>query len=317
LSKSRPIAGQKPGPAHPRHRQEDLPWQKRKAEDEEPQAAQLVKVLMDSPEYRQADEDIDFLNRDETRGIRLQLDYFKAEKILEEQGVRHTIVVFGGTRLQEPAEAEREVVRLAAAVEAAPEDEELARRLRTATKVRDKSGFYEIARAFGRLVGKAEGASGHRLALVTGGGPGIMEAANRGAQEAGARTIGLNILLPHEQFPNPYVTPGLCFRFHYFAVRKLHFLLRARALVVFPGGYGTLDELFETLTLIQTRKISPIPVILVGRDYWRRIFNPAVLVDEGTIDPEDLDLFWYAETADEIWEDIERWYERSGTKLCD
>jgi uncharacterized protein (TIGR00730 family) len=143
----------------------------------------------------------------------------------------------------------------------------------------------------------------------------MMEAANRGASEAGSRTVGLNINLPREQFPNPYITPDLCFRFRYFALRKLHFLLRARALVVFPGGYGTLDELFETLTLIQTRKIRPVPVILVGRSYWTRVFDVDFLMEEGVIDPEDRDLFWFAEEAQEIWDDILRWYARTGRDL--
>jgi uncharacterized protein (TIGR00730 family) len=173
-----------------------------------------------------------------------------------------------------------------------------------------------VARRFGRLVAQSgAGPRDSRLVVMTGGGPGIMEAANRGAFDAGAATIGLNITLPHEQFPNPYITPDLCFRFHYFAVRKLHFLLRAKALVVFPGGYGTLDELFETLTLVQTRKIQPVPVVLVGEAYWRRVFDVDFLVEEGTIDPEDRELFWFAETAEEIWEGILDWYERAGRPL--
>jgi uncharacterized protein (TIGR00730 family) len=142
-----------------------------------------------------------------------------------------------------------------------------------------------------------------------------MEAANRGAHDVGAQSIGLNIALPHEQFPNPYVSPELCFSFHYFAMRKLHFLLRARALVAFPGGYGTLDELFEVLTLAQTRKITPVPVVLVGEAYWRRIFDPDTLADEGMIDPEDRELFWYAETASDIWRGILEWYEMRGEPL--
>jgi len=151
--------------------------------------------------------------------------------------------------------------------------------------------------------------------VMTGGGPGIMEAANRGACDVGAKSVGLNIDLPHEQYPNPYVSPDLCFRFRYFAMRKLHFLLRARALVAFPGGYGTIDEVFEVLTLSQTRKLSPVPVILVGEEYWRRVFDPDFLMAEGTIDPEDRDLFWYAETAEEIWRDILLWYELKGEPL--
>jgi hypothetical protein len=150
---------------------------------------------------------------------------------------------------------------------------------------------------------------------MTGGGPGMMEAANRGADEAGAKSIGLNITLPHEQYPNPYITPELCFKFHYFALRKMHFVLRARALVAFPGGFGTFDELFETLTLIQTRKIKPVPVVLVGEQFWRKAFDVDFLVDEGVIDAEDRDLFWYAETADEIWQGLQLWYERKGEPL--
>jgi uncharacterized protein (TIGR00730 family) len=149
--------------------------------------------------------------------------------------------------------------------------------------------------------------------VMTGGGPGMMEAANRGAFDVGAQSIGLNITLPHEQYPNPYITPELCFRFHYFALRKLHFLLRARALVAFPGGYGTFDELFETLTLIQTRSIRPVPVVLVGERYWRKAFDVDFMVDEGVIDAEDRELFWYAETAEEIWQGILQWHEANGT----
>ena len=153
------------------------------------------------------------------------------------------------------------------------------------------------------------------MVVVTGGGPGVMEAANRGAYDVGAKTVGLNITLPHEQYPNPYVTPGLCFQFHYFALRKLHFLLRARALVAFPGGFGTFDELFETLTLVQTRKIKPVPVILVGEDYWRRAVDLDFLVAEGVIDAEDRELLWFAETAQEIWDGIRHWYQLAGEPL--
>ncbi|HLJ65675.1 MAG TPA: LOG family protein, partial [Stellaceae bacterium] len=154
-----------------------------------------------------------------------------------------------------------------------------------------------------------------RIMIMTGGGPGIMEAANRGAHDVGAPSIGLNIRLPREQYPNPYLTPDLAFRFHYFAIRKLHFIMRARALVAFPGGYGTMDELFEVLTLAQTRKMSPVPVILVGESYWRRVFDPDYLVAEGVIEPEDRDLFWYAESAQEAWDDILHWYEAAGEPL--
>ena len=305
----------KPHPAHPTDRRSDLPWKAPKPGRDDPRAPALVAEILRSPEYRQADEDVDFLREDITRGLRLQLDFTKAESLLEAEGIRHSIVVFGSTRIPEPDAARRCVAELEAEVAACPDDAEAARRLGIARRVLAKSHYYGIARDFGRLVGRAAGPAGERLAIVTGGGPGMMEAANRGAHDAGARTVGLNITLPHEQYPNPYLTPGLCFRFHYFAVRKLHFLLRARALVVFPGGFGTLDELFETLTLIQTRKIAPLPVILVGRAYWQRVFDPDFLVEEGTIDPEDRDLFWFAETAEEIWDDIRRWYDRAGRRF--
>ncbi|HKJ61948.1 MAG TPA: TIGR00730 family Rossman fold protein [Hyphomicrobiales bacterium] len=267
---------------------------------------------MESPGYRQADQDIDFLQEDETRGLRLQLDYMKAELHLQEHGIGHTIVVYGSTRIPEPRAARRHVEDLEAALAVTPDDTELQKRLAIAKRILAKSKYYDVAREFGRLVGKADGPHGQRVVIMTGGGPGIMEAANRGAYDTGARSVGLNITLPHEQFPNPYITADLCFQFHYFALRKLHFLKRARALVAFPGGYGTFDELFETLTLIQTRKIPPLPVILVGEDYWRSAFDPDFLVAEGTIDAEDRDLFWFAETADEIWSDIQRWYDSAG-----
>jgi len=180
----------------------------------------------------------------------------------------------------------------------------------------EKSKYYDMAREFGRIVGRAEPlARGDRIVVMTGGGPGIMEAANRGASEAGARSVGLNITLPHEQYPNPYVTPELCLRFRYFAMRKFHFVMRARALVAFPGGYGTLDELFEILALSQTRKMTPVPVVLVGEEYWRGVFDVDFLVDEGVIDPEDRELLWYANSAEEAWQSILRWYEMKGDPL--
>ncbi len=298
-----------PPPAHPRERHKALPWNAPKPGHEDPEAPARIKAIMESPGYRQADQDIDFLQEDETRGLRLQLDYMKAELHLQEHGIAHTIVVYGSTRIPEPRAARKHVEDLDAALAVTPDDKELQKRLAIAERILAKSKYYDVAREFGRLVGEADGPYGQRVVIMTGGGPGIMEAANRGAYDTGARSVGLNITLPHEQFPNPYITADLCFQFHYFALRKLHFLKRARALVAFPGGYGTFDELFETLTLIQTRKIPPLPVILVGEDYWRSAFDPDFLVAEGTIDAEDRDLFWFAETADEIWSDIQRWYD--------
>jgi len=302
-----------PVPAHPHQRREPLPWHAPKPAQDDPEAARCLRAICDDPSYREADRDVDFLQHDDTRGVRLQLDYLKPQSLLEQHDIRHTVVVLGGTRIVEPAEAARRAERLRAELAAKPQDAELARRLAVAERVLSKSRYYEVAREFGRLVGRVgDRAEGGRAVVVTGGGPGVMEAANRGAADVGARSIGLNITLPHEQFPNPYVTPGLCFQFHYFAMRKLHFLLRARALVAFPGGYGTLDELFETLTLVQTRKIRPLPIVLVGEDYWRRVVDLDFLAAEGTIDAEDRELFWFAESAQDIWDGIVHWYRQAG-----
>lgn len=301
-----------PRPAHPRLRREPLPEHAPKPPSEDVHAPERLERLLRSPTYRRADEDPDFLHASDTRGVRLQLDYLKAQTLLERHGIERTLVVFGSTRIVEPVAAERHVAELRRLVGAHPGDADLRARLARAERIREKSRYYDVARAFGRLVAEESAKLGGHVAVVTGGGPGIMEAANRGAFDAGAETVGLNIDLPHEQYPNPYVTPELCFRFRYFSLRKLHFLLRARALVAFPGGYGTLDELFETLTLVQTRKIRPIPVVLVGEAYWARLVDFDFLVEEGTIAPEDRELFGWAETAQEIWSAIVRWYEESG-----
>ena len=202
-------------------------------------------------------------------------------------------------------------------LETDPRNTVLIRKLTVAERILAKSRYYEIAREFGRLVGSScdDDRSRSKLVIMTGGGPGIMEAANRGAFDVGAKSVGLNIDLPHEQYPNPYITPDLCLRFHYFALRKMHLLLRAKALVAFPGGFGTLDELFEVLTLVQTRKIKPQPIALVGEEYWRRAFDVGFLVDEGVIDADDRELFWFAETAKEIWDGILHWYGACGAPL--
>jgi uncharacterized protein (TIGR00730 family) len=305
-----------PKPAHPVNRREPLPWQCPKPSEDDPHAPARVQAILQSPSYRRADVDLDFLARDTMRGVRLQIDYFKPEILLEEHRIRHTIVVFGSTRICEPAAAQRKANVLKAALAADAGNKELERRLAIAERVLAKSHYYEVAREFGRLVSATnKTANGQHRVVVTGGGPGIMEATNRGAFDLGAKSVGFNISLPHEQYPNPYITPELCFNFHYFAMRKLHFLLRAKALVAFPGGYGTFDELFEVLTLVQTRKIKPIPVVLVGESYWRKAVNLDFLVDEGVIDQEDRELFWFAETAQEIWNGILHWHDISGEPL--
>jgi len=307
-----------PEPAHPRQRKQPLPWQTPKPARDDAQCERSLQAILDSPSYRPAIEDVDFLDSDDARGVRLQLDYLKADRLLREHGVRHTIVVFGSTRIVEPAAARRKVEELRAALAVRADDSELQQRLLVAERIQAKSHYYDIAREFATLVTNAgEGPQDSRLVVMTGGGPGMMEAANRGVHDVGGKTVGLNIILPHEQYPNPYITPELCFQFHYFALRKMHFVMRARALVAFPGGYGTLDELFETLTLIQTRKITPVPVVLVGERYWRKVFDADFLVEEGTIDAEDRDLFWYAETAEEAWQGLLLWYQRKGESLID
>ena len=260
-----------------------------------------------SPSYRLAYTDHDFLLRDELRPVRLQLELLKPELILKEHGIENTIVIFGGTRIPELKVAHEQLADAEADGRKDPTNELLASKVRIARSVAEKSKYYEEARRLSSLISQAQKTSGNsNLVVVTGGGPGIMEAANRGAYDVGAENIGLNIVLPFEQKPNEYITPELCFQFHYFAIRKMHFLMRAKALVVFPGGFGTLDELFETLTLIQTKKIKPIPVLIFGREFWERIINFDAMVEEGTVSAEDIELFKYVETAEEAWEMISR-----------
>jgi len=261
------------------------------------------------PNYLLAEDDVAFLKRPELRPVRLQLELLKPEILLKEQGIASTLVVFGGTQIVERPEAER---RLAAAKEALAADSTNAVKQRTvarAERILAKSHFYDAAREFGRLVSCAcQVQGGCDFAVVTGGGPGIMEAANRGAHDVGAKSIGLNITLPEEQLPNSYITPDLCFQFHYFAIRKMHFLLRAKGLIAFPGGFGTLDELFEVLTLRQVNRMQPIPVILYCREYWDKVINFQFLADEGTIRDEHLSLVRYVETPEEAWGVIRDFY---------
>ncbi|WP_204112380.1 TIGR00730 family Rossman fold protein [Shimia biformata] len=239
-----------------------------------------------APAYRLAFADDDFLCRDELRPVRLQLELLKPQMWLDEKGVESTIVLFGGARIPEPAKKDTARTRTLA----------------------DLSKYYEEARKFAELMTvRSLDTGGRQNVIVTGGGPGVMEAGNRGAADAGGVSIGLNIVLPHEQAPNEYVTPDLCFNFHYFAIRKMHFLMRARAICVFPGGFGTLDETFESLTLIQTGRMERVPFLLFGRAFWEKIINWEALADAGTISEDDLDLFRFVETAEEAIEVIDTW----------
>ena len=260
-----------------------------------------------SSSYIPADRDAEFLQRDELRSVRIGLELLKPELIQRELGIQSTIVVFGSARLQEPSAA-RETLRLAEEAAARrPEDAACRQKVAIARRQLDLSKYYDIAREFSQLVSSTCQADGRcDYVIVTGGGPGIMEAANRGAADVNAKSIGLNITLPHEQHPNPYITPELSFQFRYFAIRKMHFLIRAKALVAFPGGFGTLDELFETLTLLQSGKTQDVAVVLVGRAFWERLINWQWLVEQGLISQDDLALFHYAETVQEAWNLIVR-----------
>jgi uncharacterized protein (TIGR00730 family) len=252
------------------------------------QDVEEVKTVPDTPQtrspaYALAFADSDFLCREELRPVRLQLELLKPEIMMDEEGIESTIVLFGGARIPEPAKKDT---------------------ARTKT-LADLSKYYEEARRFAEIM--TERSDGRKDVIVTGGGPGVMEAGNRGAIDAGGRSIGLNIVLPHEQAPNEYVSPELCFNFHYFAIRKMHFLMRAKAVAVFPGGFGTLDETFEALTLIQTNRMERLPFLLFGEAFWRSIINWEALADAGTIAAEDLGLFHFVETADEAVAIIDNW----------
>ena len=254
-------------------------------------------ALLEPQAYRLAFADPEFLLRRETRGIRFQLELLKPDLAQQEAGIDHTVVVYGSARFVSMDAAQAQLQ--AAQGSDAPT-------LRRAQQAVRNAVYYEQARQFARLVSEHCSCmpDHERLYICTGGGPGIMEAANRGAFEAGVPSIAMNIVLPHEQQANPYVTPELCFKFHYFALRKMHFMMRAKALVAFPGGFGTLDELFEVLTLVQTRKARPVPILLYGSDYWKRLFNPHALVEDGTISEEDLELFQYVDSPTQAWQQI-------------
>jgi len=284
---------------------------------EDPDTAARLRAILESPTYREADKDIGFLAHDMARAVRLQLDFLKADVRLAERGINRTIVILGSTRLPDPAAARAALAQAEAALARDPADADLRRVAAVAARRVERARYYTVARDLGHLVGSIQQPmDGDRIAVLTGGGPGIMEAANRGAWEAGAESVGLNINLPTEQFPNSYISPHLCFSFHYFAVRKMHFLKRIKALVACPGGYGTFDEVFEALTLVQTRRVEPFPIVLVGESFWRRAFDADFLAAEGMISPEDLALFSFAETAEHAWELIRGWYAARGTPLC-
>jgi uncharacterized protein (TIGR00730 family) len=268
-----------------------------------------LKAILASPSYKLAEQDVDFLARPELRPVRLQLELLKPEMALRDDNVRSTVVVFGGTQIVERREAQRRLREAKALLSKDPDAPAAQRLVARAERILEKARYYDEAREFARIVSAAGQSEAPRdYVVITGGGPGIMEAANRGAFDLGAKSIGLNITLPQEQLPNPYITPELCFQFHYFALRKMHFLLRAVALVIFPGGFGTMDELMDALTLRQTRRMQAIPIILYGRDYWSQVVNFQFLADEGVIEDAHLDLLSYAETPQEAWQIIERFH---------
>jgi len=254
----------------------------------------------ESEAYKLAFQDQEFLLREDLRPVRFQLELLKPELFLDEAKIRSTFVFYGSARIPDPADAD-------ALIAAATNDEQRA----VAGRLKAKSKYYDIARELARLASRTDcdDEGWRHFVVCSGGGPSIMEAANRGAIDEGKETIGLNIVLPHEQLPNLYVTPDLSFQFHYFALRKMHFLLRARAVAVFPGGFGTFDEMFELLTLIQTGKVRPLPLLLFGREFWNTVVNFQALADEGVISPHDLDLIHWCEDAGEAWDFVQRFYE--------
>ncbi len=272
------------------------------AEEDAAAAAKTTPIPQtEHPSYRLAFQDPDFLLREELRPIRFQLELLKPEMLLKEHGIASTFVLYGSARIPSPETAD-------ALVAAARTDWEK----KVAERLREKAKYYAEAYKLAYLVSSLPREDGDRHFVVcSGGGPSIMEAANKGAHDAGAESVALNIVLEHEQLPNPYVTPALSFQFHYFALRKMHFLMRAKAVAAFPGGFGTFDELFETLTLIQTRKVKPFPVLLFGRAFWERIIDFEALAEEGTISRDDLSLFHFVETAEEAWEIVAGFYEIS------
>ncbi|WP_404400501.1 TIGR00730 family Rossman fold protein [Idiomarina seosinensis] len=274
------------------------------------QSDAAIAKIEDQDAYKLSFADPDFLLQDDLRAVRLQLEYLKPELKLVKNQVEATIVVFGSARFLSPEQAQHDKRIAEQALAEAPDDDSLKGNLKRAQRALKNSRYYQQAMDFGRIATEYNlQHEENNLMIISGGGPGVMEAANRGAMDAGGKSIGLNIVLPKEQRPNPYITPEYCFQFHYFAIRKMHFLQRARALVAFPGGFGTLDELFETLTLVQTQKSDPVPIILVGSEFWHRLINFEVLVEEGAIGEADLKLFTIVDNAKDAWQTICDYYD--------
>lgn len=283
----------------------DIPLYQRHLSSAREATEQQSQDLLEHPSYRLAFADNDFLMQDELRHVRLQLEYLKPQLILEQNQIKATVVVFGSARFVSRQQAEQMVAEARTELTQYPEALELQQKLKVAERQLKNSAYYEAAAEFSRIVTEhSQSCPDTSLMIISGGGPGVMEAANKGAYQAGGQSIGLNIVLPHEQKPNPYITPQFCFRFHYFAIRKMHFLQRARALVAFPGGFGTLDELFETLTLLQTGKANTVPVILYDKNFWTRLINFDLLVEEGLIRAEDMQLIQFVDTPEQAWQAI-------------
>ena len=282
----------------------------RNSELDAAQRRQLMDKIKNAPSYLRAYEDITFLGKKDLRPIRLQLELLKPETVLREHKIRSTVVVFGSARVKSPEAAKANLEEAKKELAANPKSDALKRRVKKAEVGVEQSRYYDEARRFAALLSRAQQTDKNlEFVIVTGGGPGIMEAANRGAWECGAKSIGLNITLPHEQDPNPYITPGLCFQFHYFSLRKMHFMMRSKALVAFPGGYGTLDELFETLTLVQTGKKRHLPIVLFGKEYWSRLIDFDFMAEQGMIAWEDTKLVKIVEKAEEGWDHIRAFWE--------
>ena len=270
---------------------------------------QRLKDIMEHPSYRLAYMDHDFIRGENLRPIRLELELLKPEMFLDDLGIQSTVVVFGGTQVAPREEADQIFADAKTAAAKNPDDPAVKRQMIRAERIVNKSRYYEECREFAKIVTNYNKQFRDGEFIVkTGGGPGIMEAANRGAYEAGGKSMALNITLPFEQTPNSYITPGMCFQFNYFAIRKMHFLLRAKALICFPGGFGTLDELFTTLTLRQTGRMQKIPIILYSKEYWDNIIDFQFLADEGVIQDSHLDLFQYTETPQETWDVIKKFH---------